>query len=145
MAGKPKLRAAVARIDQVGIDAILHQVAAGTSLRVIAGGLDISRPMLSTYLNQNHREALRQAREHAADALAEQTLDIADQATPDTVAVAKLRVDSRRWIAAKWDREGYGEAAPKFAVNIDLRALHLDALRKRNAMEEGNARVSRAE
>jgi hypothetical protein len=44
--------------------------------------------------------------------------------------VAKLRVDTRRWLAGKLSDEYSDKAAP--LVNIDLGSMALDALRHRS-------------
>jgi hypothetical protein len=69
----------------------------------------------------------------AGQSLAEQTLEIADAATPQEAAVAKLRVDTRRWLASKQAPDEYGDKQQPL-VNIDLGSLALDALRKRSIM-----------
>lgn len=69
------------------------------------------------WLSQNEafREQYAHAREAQADTLADEILDIADGsefAEPDAVQVSRdrLRVDSRKWLAAKMAPKRYGEA-----------------------------------
>jgi hypothetical protein len=47
--------------------------------------------------------------------------------------VAKLRVDTRRWLASKQAPDEYGDKQAPL-VNIDLGSLALDALRKRTVV-----------
>lgn len=54
-------------------------------------------------------EMYARAREDQADYLADRIVEIADGATPDDVQVAKLRVDARKWTAAKLKPRKYGE------------------------------------
>ena len=75
-------------------------------------------------------ELLMRARARGGQSLAEQTLEIADSATPQEAQVAKLRVDTRRWLASKMN-EDYGDKQQPL-VNIDLGSMALDALRKRS-------------
>ena len=75
-------------------------------------------------------ELLMRARTRGGQSLAEQTLEIADSATPQEAQVAKLRVDTRRWLASKMN-EDYGDKQQPL-VNIDLGSMALDALRKRS-------------
>jgi hypothetical protein len=49
------------------------------------------------------------ARADGFDALASDTLDIADSSTPDDAQCAKLRVDTRLKLLAKWDPKRYGD------------------------------------
>jgi hypothetical protein len=44
------------------------------------------------------------AREDAADQFVQEIMDIADEAEPEDVQVAKLRVDARKWTAARFNR-----------------------------------------
>lgn len=44
-----------------------------------------------------------------ADAFAEQMVDIAKKATPETAAVARLQIDVRKWNAARMQPKKYGE------------------------------------
>jgi len=76
--------------------------------------------------------AYARARVRAGQSLAEQTIDIADAATPQEAQVAKLRVDTRRWLASKLSEEFSDKQQP--LVNIDLGSLALDALRKRTVV-----------
>ena len=76
--------------------------------------------------------AYARARVRAGQSLAEQTIDIADEASPQEAQVAKLRVDTRRWLASKLSEEFSDKQQP--LVNIDLGSLALDALRKRSTM-----------
>ena len=76
-------------------------------------------------------ELLTRARTRGGQSLAEQTLEIADSATPQEAQVAKLRVDTRRWLASKMAPDDYGDKQQPL-VNIDLGSMALDALRKRS-------------
>jgi hypothetical protein len=76
-------------------------------------------------------ELLTRARTRGGQSLAEQTLEIADAASPQEAQVAKLRVDTRRWLASKMAPDDYGDKQQPL-VNIDLGSMALDALRKRS-------------
>ena len=75
-------------------------------------------------------ELLIRARTRGGQSLAEQTLDIADSATPQEAQVAKLRVDTRRWLASKMAPDEFGDRQQPL-VSINLGEMALDALRKR--------------
>lgn len=73
--------------------------------------------------NENFRQRYAKARERGLDALAEETLEIADDGTGDTwlddsgtvrvnndiVQRSKLRVDTRKWLLSKLAPKKYGE------------------------------------
>ena len=49
------------------------------------------------------------AREAGQDALAGETIDIADEATEETVQAARLRIWARQWYASKLAPKKYGD------------------------------------
>ena len=132
MAGRPALRKVEAQIRKLGGETyIFERIAAGETIAAVADSLNISRPVLSTWCNQDkRRDALTHARRIAAGTLAEETLRIADQdLDPDQVQAAKLRIDTRKWLAARMAPETWGEQrGPTVAIQIN--GLHLDALRQ---------------
>lgn len=68
MAGRPILRAYLARVEEVGIKNILNRLADGASIAAVARTIGTSRCFLSTFLNSTVEgvEALAVAREIAA-------------------------------------------------------------------------------
>lgn len=74
---------------------------------------------------------LSEARRASARALAEQTVDIiddADDASREKLQHAKMRADVRQWIAARFNPAEFGEQRGA-SVSITLNTAHLDALR----------------
>lgn len=106
-------------------DLICERLAEGESLRAICR--DDAMPSAVTvfkWLSQNADFAKRyaHAREMQAEAMADQILEIADETAFDTVmgengpkadnewiARSRLRVDARKWLAAKMAPKKYGE------------------------------------
>lgn len=130
MAGRPKTNVMLARIDALGADSLLARIASGESLKAVSESIGVSRQVLSGFLNsEQNRDGLRAAREQAAHVFAEEALAISDAAKPQDVQVAKLRVDTRRWLASKLDRAFYGDDQ-RASVTVNIGQLHLDALRK---------------
>ena len=131
MAGRPARRQMLQALDQVGEPWILEQVANGRTLGSIAGEIGISRSKLNGWLLEDaRRDYYARAQEQAAGALVDQSLEIVDGADPQTVQVAKLRADTRRWIAGKLHREQWGEReGPTVAIQINN--LHSGSLRHR--------------
>ena len=64
-------------------------------------------------------EMYARAREDQADTLADQITHIADKATTEGVQVARLRVDARKWIAAKLKPRKYGDKVTNEVVGAD--------------------------
>lgn len=108
-------------------DAICDRIAEGESLRAICRGEDM--PAMSTVFrwlatDEAFAEQYARAREEQAEALADEIVSISDEAEvvtkqqgedvvlaldPTAVARNRLRVDARKWVAAKLKPKKYGE------------------------------------
>jgi hypothetical protein len=146
MAGRPKVRADLAKLTTLTVgdaDMIFERIGSGEMLYRIAATLGVGRTALAEWLDASpeRQTRLKRARERSASALAEQTIEIADNGATVTApgdpqesdpARDKLRIQTRQWLASRWDRETYGEQkGPQ--VTINLATLHLDALRQQKA------------
>jgi len=122
------------KIHQFGGElAIVDKISQGETVLGLARTLGISHTAFYDWVDRGgeaRAAALARARTRGGQSLAEQTLEIADSATPQEAQVAKLRVDTRRWLASKMNEE-YGDKQQPL-VNIDLGSMALDALRKRS-------------
>ena len=78
------------------------------------------------------KDQIAAARREAAYVLLDDALKISDEAADDSASVQRnrLRSDVRLRTAALWNRDELGDRAG-VTVNLNLGALHLDALRKR--------------
>ena len=122
---------AFAELEKAGEEFILTLIADGTSVCAIAKQFNIHRPSVSAWLNKECRqERYFQARREAAGALAEEAMQIADEADPGNVQVARLRVDTRKWMAASLDPV-FGQRGPSVEIHMTAGEAHLSALRKR--------------
>jgi phosphoribosyl-ATP pyrophosphohydrolase len=113
--------------------AIVDRLSQGETVLGVARTLGISHTAFYDWVDRGgeaRAAALARARARGGQSLAEETLEIADSATPQEAQVAKLRVDTRRWLASKMNEE-YGDKQQAL-VNIDLGSMALDALRKRS-------------
>lgn len=100
------------------------------------------------------REHFERVREAAADAVAEESVRILDEAREEGVSstaeatLARSQSSSRQWWASKLNRDKYGEGRQGVDVNISVGELHLDALRKhgnRDSLPEQAEPVERAD
>lgn len=132
----------VAVAEAGGVDAILERVAGGETLSQIAEDLGWPRQMLSDWLNGDpeRQAALKRARASSASALAEQSLKIADEVGPLDVQKARLQVDTRRWLASRYDPATYGDQ--KAAVEISIGQLHIQALREYHANAANSSQIN---
>ena len=107
-------------------DVICERLADGESLRAICDGENMPRrATVFRWLasDERFRDQYARAREAQAEALADEIIEISDDGTRDTyidedgnvrtnqdvIARSRLRVDSRKWIAAKLLPKKYGE------------------------------------
>jgi hypothetical protein len=117
-----------------GETAMLDRLSEGETILSLARSLGISHTAFYDWIDRGgeaRAAALARARARGGRSLAEQTLEIADSASPQEAQVAKLRVDTRRWLASKQAPDEYGDKQQAL-VNIDLGSMALDALRKRS-------------
>ncbi len=117
------------------LDYCADWVASGQTMAKLARELEVSHSLVMTFLRHEHgtdvvRDVMRDARETGAHVLAEQSIDIADAATPDDVQVARLRAGTRQWVAERWNARELASKSATTAVQINVGALLLDALRQ---------------
>ena len=115
-----------------GPEALLDRISDGASMEELGKELGISRTFLSWKLNAlpGMKERLVEARRGRADKWADDALSIADNVPEDPNAInkAKVRIETRKWLAGVDDPDRYGQKAAQ--VNISIGSLHLDALRR---------------
>lgn len=99
------------------------------TLREIAKELQVPRGLFVEWFVTEHPGLYDAALKVLAAEYGEEAVSIADQATPDTVQVEKLRADTRLKVASKWDRPRYGDSdggpkGPAVLIQVtNLRAL----------------------
>lgn len=129
MAGKPKRKAdLVVMKDKVVL--IEEMLSEGRTQAEVYRALGVSKMSWYDWLaTAEGRDVLARARTRATDLMAEQALAIADTAEPEDAQVARLRIDTRKWLASKWNRGTYGDDRG-LAVNINIGDMHAGSLRK---------------
>lgn len=105
--GRPKAPIPAAKRDQ-----IIEWLASGKTWREFAALHGMGEATLYRWIDKDEGFArdVQVARRIGHDALAAECLAIADAATPETVNVARLRLDARRWLLSRWSPERYGDA-----------------------------------
>lgn len=134
MAGQRKTREAAAALRE-RVEELCGLLADGKSDRAAAHALGFTSPAPIYKLCDEDSAvaaAVARARRQGAAAMASDALDIADELqehpTADPVRVANLRINQRQWLAARYNREQFGDSA-KVAVQINVADMHLTALR----------------
>lgn len=113
------------KFTQVLADAICDRIAEGESLRAIC--IDSDMPNRSTVFlwlanSKDFSDQYARAREAQADKYVEEIIEISDDGTNDTyttekgeevnhdvIARSRLRVDARKWVAARLAPKKYGD------------------------------------
>lgn len=123
MAGRPS------EFSQDTADLICEKLAEGESLRDICKAGDMpNRATVFRWLSkyEEFSDQYARAREEQAEALADDLISIADQydtlaetENPDLIQRAKLRIDTRKWVAAKLKPKKYGEKVQTDHTNSD--------------------------
>lgn len=97
--------------DPLSVDVLTQRIAEGETLTAVCTSRQIPYALTAQWIAED-AERLRRyeaALSLWADAEAQRCLAIADGATPEDVAAAKLRITTRLSLAGKWDRRRYGE------------------------------------
>lgn len=92
--------------------AVLTRIKNGEALVNICKDKDL--PSAGTVMDYANKDSsFSEEYEHAlkvrADVWADQVVTIPDEATPENVAVARLRVDARKWVASRLIPHRYGD------------------------------------
>jgi hypothetical protein len=151
MAGSPQKRAKLEMLDAIE-ETIFAKLEDGKSLADIAVDSGCSRPFLMRWITYTDARETRynKARQTAAHALAD---DIQSDATNTfkraidgrankvEVAAAKLKSDTQKWLAGRWNDKYAENTGNNVSVNLDMGAAFLNVLRRGNphhqALERG--------
>ena len=101
---------------------ICLSIAQGNSLISTCKTLKISKPFVLDWLRSDPDFASHyaRAREDQADLYADEVVGISDAATPQDAHVARLKVDARKWVAAKLLPKKYGDRPAEISVNTQV-------------------------
>lgn len=133
MAGHIKRRTVAANLDKIGEHVLLEKIASGKTMAGLARELGIGNLSLYHWIRKDpdREERFKQARRMAADIWAEECLDIADTADSVSANVARLQVETRKWLASVANPDTYSPKSQAAAqINLNFNQMHLDALRQ---------------
>lgn len=131
MPGRPKRTHDLVALDRIGAERVEDLLASAMPLAAVCRELKVGKQALFAWLEADASRTglLARARARAAHTLADEVLEIADSADASEVQVAKLRVESRRWLASKWNAAAYGEQKGQ-NITIDVGSMFLTASKK---------------
>jgi len=114
-------------------ETFITAIEAGERLRTAARLADVAWSSIRRWITDNPDYATRYQDARAANAALyeERAQDAADAATPESVQVARLRVDTYKWRAGVADPQHYGDRSAHPSLTLNIGSLHLDALRAR--------------
>ncbi len=136
MAGTPKKKSDLELLNKIGEDTIVAMFEDGKSIADICIALRIGKRALDVFIDENDLSPkITRARAHAADLMAVETVQIADQLDEDHPSKAALRIKTRQWIAERWDQKTYGLQKAQ-QININVQDLRMNALRHVEVLED---------
>jgi len=80
-----------------------------------------------------------------ANQWAEEALEIVDSADPDNVQVARLRADTRKWLAEKFNRNQFGKPEVVAAIGIQIGDEFLSSLKEVERLAQKRAKEAQNE
>ena len=135
MAGQKKKVADLALLDTLPKEQIQNLFESGLSETRICYKLGIGRKALTQWVDRPENEGfLSRVRAKAADHLVTEIIEIADETDISEVNKARLRVQTRQWVAERWNPAAYAQNKMP-SVTVNLANLRLDSLRHSEYIE----------
>lgn len=131
MAGTPIDRMNMKRLDDIGENNLFDRLASGQTMTGLVKELGIGKRLFYKWMRsvEGREDRYYAARKEWANYLAEETLSIADNiADASDAQVAKVRIDTRKWLAAQANPDNWA-ARKDPLVQINIHDQHLKALR----------------
>jgi hypothetical protein len=131
MAGRPIDQMNMKKLDDIGENNLFDRLAAGQTMTGLVKELGIGKRLFYKWMRsvEGREDRYYAARKEWANYLAEETLSIADNiADASDAQVAKVRIDTRKWLAAQANPDNWA-ARKDPLVQINIHDQHLKALR----------------
>lgn len=118
------------KFNKEQFDKVIQLIADGKAIRNAVKDVSISSSTFYSWIDNDIELEKRYARatEERATALVEDMLEIADNASSEDVQVARLQVDSRKWIASKLRPKKYGDSSQVKITDGDGEPIKINAL-----------------
>ena len=117
MVGRPKIREQFRTLDAIGEERICELYTQERTVqkvldKIAKRGVVVTQRWLYKWLHKTPaRWALwMEAKAFIAHSLAEEAYEIAQNASPETVHVSKLQIQTNQWMAERFNREDYGKS-----------------------------------
>jgi hypothetical protein len=128
--GRPRTRPHP--LDDGISESIANRLVTGESIRSICSDADMPAETMfyqAMAKDEEFRSIIAGARVAQQDASVEQCIEIADEATPETVNVARLRIWARQWRAGKLAFKKYGDRVVQENVGADGGPMQVESTR----------------
>lgn len=135
MPGRPKFKQDMALLEDLPDEMIVSMLEDGKSQTQICYELGIGRRALEQWIEDNDPNIIARARAKAADKLAVETLQIADEMDVDHAQRDVQRIRTRQWLAERWDQKTYG-LQKQAQVTINMQDLRINALRHVEVLDD---------
>jgi hypothetical protein len=136
MAGNKKKVADIALLNTLPIEQITNMFETGMSETRICVALGVSKKALTEWMDAPEQQGfLVRVRARAADHIVGQMIEIADDTDIEEVNKARLRVQTRQWVAERWNPSAYAQNKMP-SVQVNLSGMRLDALRRIEVVED---------
>ncbi len=135
MPGRPKFKQDMALLEDLPDEMIVSMLEDGKSQTQICYELGIGRRALEQWIEDNDPNIIARARAKAADKLAVETLQIADDMDVDHAQRDVQRIRTRQWLAERWDQKTYG-LQKQAQVTINMQDLRINALRHVEVLDD---------
>lgn len=112
--------------EQLATEYLVAYIESGGRVSQLTAQLGVARWTLNRwiYADEERKSRVMHARTLSSHALVDEGGDLLDSATRDTIAVANARAGWRKWLASKYDPQGYGDAQ---SPQVSIGSLHLHA------------------
>jgi len=133
-------KAKIAALEEIGEDELFEQIARGKSLRKLMAEQNIGWKLWAKWLDAKtgRRDRYAAAQLEAGHFYAERAVDTAQNTDPSMVNVARLQVDTDKWMASKLNAQ-YDTRQRDVAINISVNDLHAQAAQLLGDVIEGDA------
>ena len=133
-------KAKMANLDVVTEDVILERIANGEKAQDLMKEYDIGNKLWYRWIDsvEGRRARYNLAMEEAGHFYANRAEKTAQEATPEMLGVARLQVDTDKWLAAKRNA-AYDTRQRDVAINISVNDLHAQAAALLGDVIEGDA------
>lgn len=121
-------RERIKQLDELGEEELFERIASGMTVKSLILGMGMGWRAFYKWIDaaEGRRERYNDALQQAGHAYAARAVETAQNATNENVAVARLQVDTDKWIASKLNAQ-YDVRQKEVNVTLRVEDLHAQA------------------